>query len=292
MGQVGLAISQCFLFMTAQQVAFRRWAMLENEMTSVERVLEYTKHKQESKQGLVIQNWPSSGQITYENISFSYKKNLILRNVNFTILPKEKVAIVGRTAAGKTTIISILFRLYKPEGKIFIDNVDIATLSVDFLRENISIITQEPFIFTSTLRENLDPTGKCPDCELWKALNIVCLEKKFLSLDRVISSDSNLSVGEKQLICLARIIIRKSKIVVLDEFTANVDAETETLMYKIVKKCFAWCTVIMVTHNLDYVMECDKIMVLDGGSVVEFDRPDVLLQSMEGKFYELFKNKG
>jgi ATP-binding cassette subfamily C (CFTR/MRP) protein 4 len=205
------------------------------------------------------------------------------------VKPQETIAIVGRTAAGKSSIISTILRVHKFEGKIFIDGVDIATLPLETLRSNVSIISQDPALFTATVRENIDLTGKYTDAESWNALKMVKLETLFSSLDHRISTiDSNLSLGQKQLLCLARAIIRKSKIVIMDEVTASVDQETERMIHKIVLEEFACCTVILITHKLDYVLEYDKVMVLDNSSVVEFDHPSLLLNNVNGLFHKIF----
>jgi ATP-binding cassette subfamily C (CFTR/MRP) protein 4 len=206
------------------------------------------------------------------------------------VKPQETIAIVGRTAAGKSSIISTILRFHKFEGKIFIDGVDIATLPLETLRSNVSVISQDPALFTGTVRENIDLTGKYTDAEIWNALKTVKLEMLFSSLDHGISTvESNLSLGQKQLLCLARAIIRKSKILIMDEVTASVDQKTEKMIHKIVLEELASCTVIMVTHKLDYVLKYDKVMVLDNGNVVEFDHPSLLLNNVNGLFHKIFK---
>jgi ATP-binding cassette subfamily C (CFTR/MRP) protein 4 len=265
---------------------------IETEATSVERILEYTKQDQEHGDGILVEGWPQQGEIKFNNVSLSYDSdNYVLRNLNFTVKPQEIIGIVGRTAAGKSSILSTILQLHKSEGKIFIDGVDIATLPLETLRSNVSVISQEPALFTGTVRENIDLTGKYPDAEIWNALKVVKLEMLFSSLDHRISTvDSNLSLGQKQLLCLARAIIRKSKIVIMDEVTASMDQETERMIHKIVVEEFACCTVILITHKLDYVLEYDKVMVLDNGSVIEFDRPSILLDNVNGLFHKMFKN--
>jgi ATP-binding cassette subfamily C (CFTR/MRP) protein 4 len=265
---------------------------IETEATSVERILEYTKQDQEHGDGILVEGWPQQGEIKFNNVYLSYDSdNYVLRNLNFTVKPQEIIGIVGRTAAGKSSILSTILRLHKFEGKIFIDGVDIATLPLETLRSNVSVISQEPALFTGTVRENIDLAGKYADAEIWNALKVVKLEMLFSSLDHRISTvDSNLSLGQKQLICLARAIIHNSKIVIMDEVTASVDQETERMIHKIVVEEFACCTVILITHKFDYVLEYDKVMVLDNGSVVEFDRPSILLDNVNGLFHKMFRN--
>ncbi|XP_044268834.1 probable multidrug resistance-associated protein lethal(2)03659 [Tribolium madens] len=288
-GNVGLVITQAILFIRTKETAFRKFAKLDNEMTAVERIIEYTKQKQENKQGMAVEKWPKFGQIKYENVNFAYDTKHILHNLNFTINSNEKIAVVGRTGAGKTSLISTLLRLYKTEGKIFIDDVDIATLLLDLLRENILVVPQDPFLFTGTIRENIDLNGIYSDDEIWEVMAKVGLKNRFSTLeDKISNSDAELSVGQQQLICLARGIIRKNKIAVFDEVTANVDSETEDTIHRIIQENFDSCTVIMITHKLRFVQECDKIMVIDRGNVAEFDRFQKLLKDTSGLFYNMF----
>ncbi|KAH0808349.1 hypothetical protein GEV33_014442 [Tenebrio molitor] len=278
---VGLVLSQAAVFKKYIGFAFRRGAGIETELTSVGRILEYTEHAQEHRDGVLVEGWPQRGEIRFTNVYLSYDcDNYVLHNLNCTVEPQETIAIVGRTAAGKSSIISTILRLHKFEGKIFIDEVDIATLPLETLRSNISVISQDPALFTGTIRENIDLTGKYTDAEIWDALKAVNLSILFSTLDYMISTvDSNLSLGQKQLLCLARAIIRKSKIVIMDEVTASVDKKIEKMIHKIVLEEFACCTVIMITHKLDYVLEYDKVIVLDKGGIVEFDTPSRLLEN-------------
>jgi ATP-binding cassette subfamily C (CFTR/MRP) protein 4 len=260
-------------------------------MTAVERILDYTKQKLEPKSGTVVDGWPQREGIKFSNVYFSYSSadNNVLLNLNLTIEPHKTVAIVGRTGAGKSSIISTILRLRKFQGNISIDGVDITTLPLDNLRSNISVISQDSVLFTGTVRENIDLSGKYQDDEIWNALRTVNLEMLFPDLNyRISSVDVNLSLGQKQLFCLARAIVRKNKIIIMDEVTANVDQGAEAMIYKIVREEFSQCTVIMITHKLDYVLECDKVMVLDKGRIVEFDCPSVLLNNKNGLFYSMF----
>ncbi|XP_044264453.1 probable multidrug resistance-associated protein lethal(2)03659 [Tribolium madens] len=285
---VGLVITQAMLFTKAQDIGFRKFAKLDNEMTAVDRVLEYTKQKQENKQGMFVENWPKIGEIKYENLSFAYGTKHVLKDLNFTVKHGEKIAVIGRSGAGKTSLILTLLRLYKTEGKILIDSNDIATLPMDLLRENILVVPQDPFLFTGTLRENVDLKRTYSDDQIWEAITKVGLKNLFCSLDNEINSNLELSVGQQQLICLARGLIRKNKIAIFDEITANVDSETEEMIYKIIQENFDSCTVFMITHKMRYVRECDKIMVVDKGNVVEFANLAVLLENKKGVFYNMF----
>jgi ATP-binding cassette subfamily C (CFTR/MRP) protein 4 len=284
-------LSQAALFKKYIDIAFIKVFRIETELTSVGRILEYTEQTQELRDGVLVEGWPQRGEIKFSNVYLSYDSdNYVLHNLNCAVESQEKIAIVGRTAAGKSSIISTILRLHKFEGKIFIDGVDIATLPLETLRSNVSVISQDPSLFTGTVRENIDLTGKYTDAEIWNALKTVNLDILFSNLDHRISTvDSNCSLGQLQLLCLARAIIRKSKIVIMDEVTASVDQQTEKMIHKIVLEELGWCTVIIITHNLDYVLDYDKVIVLDKGGIVEFDHPSRLLENGNGLFYKMFK---
>ncbi|XP_063924529.1 ATP-binding cassette sub-family C member 4-like [Zophobas morio] len=234
-GKVGLVLSQIFSLGVSEHCFYRMITRFENQMITVERVLEYTKQKQENKDGLVMEHWPKECEIRFKDVSLSYKSDQddVLKQLNFAIKNKQKVALVGRTASGKTSLISALVRLYDFEGNIFIDNVDIKTLPVDFLRSKISVVPQEPTIFSGTLRENIDPRGQHSDDDIWKAISTVNLSL-FQNLDEKL--DMNISICQKQLICVCRALIRRNKIVIFDESNASVDSDTEVLIQK--SNCF------------------------------------------------------
>ncbi|XP_068904512.1 probable multidrug resistance-associated protein lethal(2)03659 [Tenebrio molitor] len=253
---VGFVLSQASLFKRSLDVGFRRITKLETEMTAVERILDYTKQKLEPKSGTVMDGWPQREGIKFSNVYFSYSSadNNVLLNLNFTIGPHKTVAIVGRTGAGKSSIISTILRLHKFQGNISIDGVDITTLPLDNLRSNISVISQDLVLFTGTVRENIDLSGKYQDDDIWNALRTVNLEMLFPDLNyRISSVDVNLSLGQKQLFCLARAIVRKNKIIIMDEVTANLDQGAEAMIHKIVREEFSQCTVIMITHWIIYL---------------------------------------
>ncbi|CAH1368151.1 unnamed protein product [Tenebrio molitor] len=230
---VGFVLSQAAVLKSGFGFVFRRATKVETEMTAVERILEYTQHKLESRTGITVEGWPQQEVIKFSNIYFSYasSENNVLLNLNFTIEPHETVAIIGRTGAGKSSIISTILRLHKFQGNILIDGVDITTLSLDIFRSNISVISQDPVLFTGTIRENIDLMQKYGDDEIWNALRTVNLDKLFPDLNHRISSvDVNLSLGQKQLLCLARAIVRKNRIIIMDEVVANVDTKTELMI--------------------------------------------------------------
>ncbi|XP_056630497.1 ATP-binding cassette sub-family C member 4-like [Diorhabda sublineata] len=294
-GDIGLMITQISQLLGSLTFGIRQWTELENNMTSLERILEYIEIKTEDKKGAEIKDWPSRGSISYQNVSLSYEDNdsYVLKNLNFDIMPGEKIGIVGRTGAGKSSIISTIFRLYEVKGKILIDGVDIKTLSLDFLRKNIVVIPQDPILFSGTIRSNLDPLNVYQDSELWDTLDRVGLKKLIDSLQQEINSSIlSFSSGQKQLFCLARAILRKNRIIVMDEASANMDQETDHILHQIIKDNFSDCTLITIAHRLHSVLECDKVMVLDRGEIKEFNDPLTLLEDNQGMFYKMVKQAG
>lgn len=292
-GDVGLAITQAASLSMIVQGGLMELSELENLMTSVERVLEYTELDTEKPAGQKVQNWPSEGDIKFINVSLTYTNTneKVLNNINFHVESKQKIGIVGRTGAGKSSIISTLFRLYNYEGQIMIDGVEIKSLPLNFLRQSISIIPQDPVMFQGTLRSNIDPLHCYTDEEIWKTLHKIQLENIIPSLDFIITdNNSNFSTGQRQLICLARAIIRKNKIVVLDEATANMDPETELLIQKAIAENFSDCTVFIVAHRLHSVLSCNKVMVMAKGEIKEFDDPAVLLANKSSMFSKMLQN--
>ncbi|XP_063922990.1 ATP-binding cassette sub-family C member 4-like [Zophobas morio] len=284
----GLAVSQAFIMGTTLYFGLYKGVEVETQMTSMERAIEYTTVKNETKTGLEIKDWPKRGDIEYENVSLSVdnSKTCVLKNINFFIKSPGKIGIVGRTGAGKSSIISALFRLYEFDGKIVIDGIDIKTLSLSFLRTRISVIPQDPILFDSSLRDNIDPGQKHTDEVIWNVLETVKLKESLETLN-VNIKEMNLTCGQKQLICLARVLVSNNKILVLDEMIENVDFETENLISNVINKHFSSCTVIKIAHKLKFVMDCDKVLVLDKGEIVEYDSPKSLLQDKTGLFYKM-----
>lgn len=290
-----MALTNVIMLSALVQYAIRQLTEVENVMTSVERVLEYTDVKLENKSGLILENWPSKGSIRYDNVSLTYKSdgNTVLKNISFEIEGQTKIGIVGRTGAGKSSIVSTLFRLYDFDGDIFIDNQNISSLSLDYLRSKIAIIPQDPILFSGTIRTNIDPFSNYSDADIWSVLEEVHMKSKITNLNQSVSeSSTSFSSGEKQLICLARALIQHLNIIVLDEATANLDPETDQLLQKTVQKCFRGCTVITIAHRLHSVMSCDKVLVLDAGRIVEFDEPNTLMENSNGFLFKMVAEDG
>ncbi|XP_050432547.1 probable multidrug resistance-associated protein lethal(2)03659 isoform X2 [Adelges cooleyi] len=303
-GNVGLAITQAIGLTGMFQWGMRQSAELENQMTSVERVLEYTNTPKEADLESTPdkkppKDWPNRGQVTFKELYLRYGPDTpdVLKDLNVNIKPMEKVGIVGRTGAGKTSLISALFRLAINKGYIIIDNIDIHELGLHDLRSKISIIPQEPVLFSGTMRKNLDPFDEYSDHVLWSALEEVELKDAIEDLPGGLNSKmseggSNFSVGQRQLVCLARAIVRNNKVLVLDEATANVDPQTDALIQNTIRNKFQNCTVLTIAHRLNTVMDSDKVLVMDGGKMVEFDHPYILLNNNEGYLYKMVEQTG
>uniref|UniRef100_A0A3Q1C9L1 Multidrug resistance-associated protein 4 n=1 Tax=Amphiprion ocellaris TaxID=80972 RepID=A0A3Q1C9L1_AMPOC len=301
-GEVGLVLTYALTLVGNFQWTVRQSAEVENMMTSVERVVEYTELKSEAPwetQRRPPPDWPSKGLVTFEQVSLSYSTDgpIILKDISATFEPNEKVGIVGRTGAGKSSLISALFRLAEPQGKISIDGVVTSEIGLHDLRKRMSIIPQDPVLFADTVRKNLDPFNQHSDEDLWKALEEVQLksvvEELPGKLETVLAeSGSNFSVGQRQLVCLARAILRKNRILIIDEATANVDPRTDELIQKAIRDKFRECTVLTIAHRLNTIIDSDRILVLDGGTIQELDRPFTLLQNKEGALYKMVQQLG
>lgn len=301
-GQVGLALSYSLTLMGMFQWSVRQSAEVENMMISVERVIEYTDLEKEAPwecRKRPPPGWPHEGVIVFDNVNFTYSLDgpLVLKHLTALIKSREKVGIVGRTGAGKSSLISALFRLSEPEGKIWIDKILTTEIGLHDLRKKMSIIPQEPVLFTGTMRKNLDPFNEHSDEELWKALEEVQLKEAIEDLPgkmdtELAESGSNFSVGQRQLVCLARAILKKNRILIIDEATANVDPRTDELIQQKIREKFAQCTVLTIAHRLNTIIDSDKIMVLDSGRLKEYDEPYVLLQNPESLFYKMVQQLG
>ncbi|XP_072396584.1 ATP-binding cassette sub-family C member 4-like isoform X2 [Diabrotica undecimpunctata] len=297
---VGLVIAQCSILNIMIQFGIRSSAELSSNMISVERILQYTKLDTEGPfESLPTKkapkNWPDKGQISFKETYLKYapEQPPVLKNLNFEIKSGQKVGVVGRTGAGKSSLVFALFKLAPIEGSIFIDGINISDIGLNELRMNISIIPQDPVLFSSTVRYNLDPFDKHSDEILWKALENVQLTSVIHNLSQLITKGgSNFSAGQRQLICLARAIVRNNKILVMDEATANVDMQTDTLIQETIRERFKDCTVITIAHRLNTIMDSDRILVMDAGQIIEFDHAFKLLENSKGYFSKMVDETG
>lgn len=287
MGNVGLVLSQTLTMSSTVTWMVRTWANIEQTMTSVERVVEYIEITQEPNEGQTVLKWPGQGKVEFKEVSLIYSfDSKVLKNVSFIINPREKVGIVGRTGAGKSSIISVLFRLYNYQGSIEIDGVNIKNISLECLRRNISLIPQDPVIFSGSIRENVDPLDTCLDKDIWKVLKNVQLNHLVPNLDENILNIT-LSNGQKQLLCIARALLRNNKIVVMDEPTANLDAESDSLVHDLIEQHFKGCTVIMIAHRLHSTLNLDKVIVMKNAKIIELDSPTNLLKNKQSLYYQM-----
>ncbi|XP_067646399.1 probable multidrug resistance-associated protein lethal(2)03659 [Eurosta solidaginis] len=306
-GDVGLAITQAMGMTGMVQWGMRQSAELENTMTAVERVVEYDDIEPEGELEAPADKkppptWPEQGKIVFDELSLRYlpdpKAEYVLKSLNFVVKPCEKVGIVGRTGAGKSSLINALFRLSYNDGSIIIDSRDTKDMGLHDLRSKVSIIPQEPVLFSGTMRYNLDPFDEYSDAKLWNALEEVKLKSVVAELpsglqSKISEGGANFSVGQRQLVCLARAILRENRILVLDEATANVDPQTDALIQVTIRDKFRNCTVLTIAHRLNTVMDSDKVLVMDAGQVVEFGSPhELLTQSKEKVFYGMVQQTG
>ncbi|RKO83977.1 P-loop containing nucleoside triphosphate hydrolase protein, partial [Blyttiomyces helicus] len=279
----------------------RQSCEIETNIVSVERIKEYIDLPQEAP--YIISDhrppasWPEGGAITFEEYSTRYREGLecVLKDISFSIKPREKIGIVGRTGAGKSSLTLSLFRLIEAvTGKISIDDVDISTLGLFDLRSKLTIIPQDPVLFAGTIRENLDPFGLYDDARVWRALECASLKAHVVKMQdglgaMVLQGGENFSVGQRQLICLARALLRHTAVLVLDEATAAIDVETDKIIQTTIREEFKDCTILTIAHRINTVMDYDRILVLDRGTVAEFDSPKNLLADKKSRFYGLAK---
>ena len=303
-GTVGLSLSYALSVTQTLNWAVRMTSEIETNIVSVERILEYTMIDTEAEwtqdKKKIINSWPDSGKIDFKNYGARYRPglDLVIRDINISIQPEEKIGVVGRTGAGKSTITLSLFRIIEAAaGNIIIDGVNISEIGLHELRKKLTIIPQDPVLFSGTMRFNLDPFNEKSDQELWTCLEHAHLKDFVKSLDQgldssVLEGGENLSVGQRQLVCLARALLRKTKILILDEATAAVDLETDSLIQSTIRSEFSDCTIITIAHRLHTILDSTRVLVLDQGKVVEFDSPDKLLSNKSSVFYSLARNAG
>nr|XP_039268709.1 multidrug resistance-associated protein 1-like isoform X3 [Styela clava] len=302
-GIVGLSISYALQITQTLNWMVRQTSELETNIVAVERVKEYSEIEGEASDIIddcrPPHNWPKDGTISFRNYSTRYRKelDLVVKDIEVNIKGGEKIGIVGRTGAGKSSLTLALFRIIEPAGgSIFIDDMNISKIGLFDLRSKLSIIPQDPVLFSGTLRMNLDPFDAYTDDQLWNALEHSHLKPFVSGLPKKLEHDiaeggENLSVGQRQLVCLARALLRHSKILVLDEATAAVDLETDDLIQGTIRVEFEDCTTFTIAHRLNTIMDSTRVLVLDAGKVAEFDTPINLLKA-KGIFYGMAKDAG
>ncbi|KAF9193533.1 hypothetical protein BGZ51_003088 [Haplosporangium sp. Z 767] len=331
---VGLALSYALALSNVVSILVRSASDVQNHFVSVERIQEYIHKPIEAPLetvGRLSEEWPKQGKVVFNHFSARYRDglDLCIRDVSFTVQPTEKIAIVGRTGSGKSSLALALFRIIEAAdsfwalasdplamdqhidsdafasalhgsdggGSIEIDGVDISTLGLRDLRQRLSIIPQDPTLFAGTVRENLDPFEEHSDLDLWVALERAHLKTHISSLNgglmfEVAQNGENFSIGQRSLICLARALLRKSKVLILDEATAAVDVETDILIQKTIRTEFKDRTILTIAHRIKTVMDSDKILVLDQGRVREYEAPGALLRKPDSLFYNLAYQAG
>ncbi|KAH7052509.1 multi drug resistance-associated protein MRP [Linnemannia elongata] len=309
-GMVGLALSYALTVTADITMVIRSYCELQNQLVSVERIDEYLAKNSEPPAHLpadsdLPENWPQAGHIEFRSYSTRYRQglDLVVKDISFEVQSAEKVGIVGRTGAGKSSLTLALFRIIEAAnidedgGSIWIDGVDISTVGLSRLRKNLAIIPQDPTLFAGTVRENLDPFEELEDADLWEALERAHLKEHISSLAgglsfKVSQNGDNFSVGQRSLICLARALLRKTKVLILDEATAAVDVETDELIQKTIRKEFKDRTILTIAHRIKTVMDSDKILVLEKGQVEEFEAPGQLVKNKESLFFKLARQAG
>jgi ABC-type multidrug transport system fused ATPase/permease subunit len=321
-GLAGISLSYAIAFNDSALWVVRLYANVEMAMNSVERLKEYMDIDEEP--AAIIpeteppSSWPEHGKLEVDNLSLRYAPQLpmVIKNVTFEVDPSSKIGIVGRTGAGKSTIITALFRFLDPEtGSIKIDDIDITTIGLNTLRKSITIIPQDPTLFTGTIKSNLDPFDQYTDHQIFEALKRVNLitesdiskqqrssatassdeenANKFLNLNNEVSEGGgNLSQGQRQLMCLARSLLRSPKIMLLDEATASIDYDADAKIQQTIRQEFSNSTILTIAHRLRSIIDYDKILVMDAGEVVEFDHPYNLISNKKSTFYSMCADSG
>ncbi|KAK4875040.1 hypothetical protein RN001_011462 [Aquatica leii] len=301
-GYVGLSIAYALQITQCLNSLVVMTSDIETNIVSVERIKEYGEINQEAAwdvpNKVVPITWPDKGVIIFKNFSFKYRPDLdlALKHINIIIKSGEKVGIVGRTGAGKSSLTLSLFRIIEAaEGEIIIDDISISQIGLQPLRSRLTIIPQDTALFSGSLRMNLDPYEKYNDDEVWLALEQAYLKEYVEGLPaglnhEVTEGGENLSVGQRQLLCLSRALLRKSKVLILDEATSAVDLETDFLIQKTIRAEFRNCTILTIAHRLNTIMDSDRIVVLDKGSIAECDSPSNLLENKKSIFYSMCKD--
>ncbi|KAI3920877.1 hypothetical protein MKW98_015865 [Papaver atlanticum] len=300
-GFVGMALSYGLSLNMFLIVAVKSQCDLSDNIISVERLNQYMNIPSEAPEVIEgnrpIPSWPAVGRVEFHELKIRYRLNtpIVLHGITCTFQGGHKIGIVGRTGSGKSTLIGALFRLVEPvEGKMIIDGVDISTIGLHDLRSRLGIIPQDPTLFNGTVRYNLDPLEQHTDQTIWEVLRKCqlreAMQDKGDGLDSPVQQDGvNWSMGQRQLFCLGRALLRKSKILILDEATASIDNATDSILQKTIRTEFASCTVITVAHRIPTVMDSTMVLALSQGKIIEYDEPLKLMKEEESLFAQLVK---
>jgi len=303
-GWLGLALSYAIEVTGYLKHGVRMIAQVEADMNSVERVLFYSDNIDSEAPDVIpgkdpVGEWPSKGKVEIKHASMRYRDGpLVLKDITLTVKGGEKIGVVGRTGSGKSSLMNLLFRITEPEpdgGKVIIDGVDTSQIGTEALRLNLSIIPQDPVMFSNSVRYNLDPFGSSTDEQLWDVLRKVQLAEVIAALpqgleDQVAEGGENFSQGQRQLLCIARSLLRNPKILVMDEATASIDNATDAMIQSMIRENFSDATVLTIAHRLGTIMDSDRVLVLDDGRIAEFDSPKALLE-MEGGIFRAMVEK-
>uniref|UniRef100_A0A4W3JSC8 ATP-binding cassette, sub-family C (CFTR/MRP), member 10 n=1 Tax=Callorhinchus milii TaxID=7868 RepID=A0A4W3JSC8_CALMI len=296
-GLVGLALSYALSITNVLSGLVSNFTQTEMQMVSVERIEEYSTEIPTEPQHSTLQvpdTWPAQGLVEFRDVVLRYRPGLprALNRVNFQIRVGERVGIVGRTGSGKSSMFLALFRMVElSEGQILIDGIDTKAVSLEELRSRLAIIPQDAFLFSGSVRENLDPLGRHTEQQLLRVLkqcHLLQLVNRMGGLGAELGEKGrNLSAGQKQLVCLARALLTQAKVLCIDEATASVDQRTDQLLQQTIREEFADKTVLTIAHRLNTVMDSDRVLVMQAGRVKEFDSPLVLSQKQNSHFYQL-----
>jgi ATP-binding cassette subfamily C (CFTR/MRP) protein 1 len=298
-GWLGLALSYSIEVTSYLKFGVQMIARLEADMSSVERILFYTDKIEPEAPDFIPEKdpepgqWPTKGEIELQNTSMRYRDGpLVLKDLTLKVKAGEKIGVCGRTGSGKSSLMIVLFRISEMEddgGKIFVDGVNIREIGTAALRLNLSIIPQEPVMFSNTVRYNLDPFAHAKEEELWAVLKKVRMDEVIAGLqnglnEEVAEGGENFSQGQRQLLCIARSLLRKPKILVMDEATASIDNETDAEIQEMIRENFKDATVLTIAHRLNTIMDSDRVLVLEDGRIAELDTPQNLLAKKNGHF--------
>ncbi|KAJ3057372.1 hypothetical protein HK097_008467 [Rhizophlyctis rosea] len=309
---LGLSLSYALQVTGTLNWCVRQFTETEVAMNAVERVEDYAYHLEQeaeygpgakvgkTKEEIKSLGWPRTGGIVAKDVVMRYAKDLppVLKGVSFEIGDGEKVGVVGRTGSGKSSLMIALFRMVELSGgRVEVDGVDAASIPLNELRAGLSIIPQDPVVFSGTVRSNLDPFNTYSDSDIWDALERAGMKERVVKEGKglemnVTEGGENLSVGQRQLLCLARAMLKKPKVLVLDEATANIDYETDAVIQKVLRRDFEGVTVVTIAHRLNTIIDYDRVMVLTAGEIVEYDSPKRLLDLEDGKFRAMVEETG